>query len=143
MSRKYRQPGYQDRDRNGEEPTGRRSERTPTYRDGPRSPRMPGMQRVIKCAMCGKRLPPGMDDVTSDTQCPECGADLHTCKNCAFFNPGVRFECEQPVTSRVTPKDKRNVCEYFEIRSTVERETSSGGLSPSDARQAFENLFKR
>lgn len=143
MSRKYRQPGYQDHDRNGEESASRRSERPRTFRDGPRSPRMPGMQRVIKCAMCGKRLPPGLDEITYATQCPECAADLHTCKNCVFFNPAARFECEQPIPKRVSPKDRRNDCEFFEVRSTVERETTSGKLSPADARQAFENLFKR
>ncbi|MFZ0429738.1 MAG: hypothetical protein WAO20_16600 [Acidobacteriota bacterium] len=82
------------------------------------------------------------------SQCPQCSADLHSCKNCVFFNPASRFECEEPIPQRISPKDKRADCTFFEIRSTVEKITSSATASPvqtgpQDPREAFENLFKR
>jgi hypothetical protein len=38
-------------------------------------------------------------------------------------------------------KNARNTCELFVPRTIVERQTSSG--APTDARQAFANLFKK
>ena len=50
----------------------------------------------------------------------------------------------QPVTERVSKKDARNNCTFYEIRVTREKETSTPAtLRPNDARQAFENLFKK
>jgi len=61
-----------------------------------------------------------------------------------YFDPGSRFECMQPVKERVPKKDTRNDCMFYEIRVTREKETSTpASLRPSDARQAFENLFKK
>ena len=41
-------------------------------------------------------------------------------------------------------KDARNDCTFYEIRVTREKETSTpASLRPNDARQAFENLFKK
>jgi len=138
MSRKYRQQGYQDSAGRSEP---RRREKSTVSREGPRSPKMPGLGRVIRCAMCGGRLPLSFDEVRLDSQCPSCSADLHSCKNCVFFNPTSRFECEQPIAGRISPKDKRAHCEYFEIRSSVEKITTNTQTTV-DPRQAFENLFK-
>ncbi len=142
MSRKYRQPGYQDQSK--AEPSPRRPpERQRGAREGPRSPKMPGMGRVIRCALCGTRLPAGFEQIKLDTQCPQCQADLHSCRNCVFFNPTSRFECEQPIKERISPKDRRADCEFFEIRSTVEKiVTSSRAGTPDDPKKAFEDLFK-
>jgi hypothetical protein len=142
MSQKYRQQGYQDFDRKVSEP--RRSPRNSASREGPRSPRMPGMRKVVKCANCGTAVSPKLGEITPAVQCPKCSADLHSCKNCAYFDPGARFECSQPITQRVSPKDKSADCELFEIRSSVEKITTSSQakVDPTDARDAFENLFK-
>jgi hypothetical protein len=40
-------------------------------------------------------------------------------------------------------KDVRNQCTFYELRTTVERETSSAAARVDDARKAFENLFKK
>lgn len=139
MSRKYRQQGYQDQK---EKPEVRRGPGRPMEKEGPRSPRMASLGRVIKCALCGGKLPASFEEVTYSSQCPKCMADLHSCRNCVFFNPTSRFECEQPISQRISPKDKRADCEFFEIRSTVEKITSSTSQSSIDPKQAFENLFK-
>jgi len=50
----------------------------------------------------------------------------------------------QPVKERIAKKDVRNDCGLYEIRVTREKETSTpASLRPSDARTAFENLFKK
>ena len=76
-------------------------------------------------------------------QCPKCGFALHACKQCEHFDPSSRFECNQPIPARISPKDKRNDCSLYSIRVMVKKETSSkGSQRPNDARAAFDNLFK-
>ena len=135
--RKYRQRGYQEDDRGRDQ---RPKQQAPPKRDreGPRSPRMMAFGEKVKCAACGAVVPA---NVGHDSTCPKCNADLHTCRACIHFDPGARFECRKPITARIVNKGGRNTCELFAARTVIERETSSG--APTDARQAFANLFKK
>jgi predicted RNA-binding Zn-ribbon protein involved in translation (DUF1610 family) len=105
---------------------------------GPKSPAMPGKREVSRCASCAMILPVGID---LQGRCPKCGFELHSCKQCAFFDTAARFECTQPIPARVPKKDAQNHCTFYLLRTTIERETSTS--KPLDARQAFENLFRR
>ena len=98
---------------------------------------MPGFRDVARCTRCGHLLDP---EIGPDTRCPRCGADLHSCAQCTWFDTSSRFECTQPIAERISPKDARNECTFFEARVTVERETHSAG--PPDAKKAFDDLFK-
>jgi len=139
--RKYRQQGYMDR---GDKPDSRGPNQTPRPRKddtfGPRALNMPGSRTVSRCAQCGTVLTMITDPVG---QCPKCAFELHSCKQCNHFDPASRFECRQSIPERIARKDARNECMSYMIRTTVERETSSGGMRVDDARQAFENLFKK
>ncbi len=132
--RRYRQQGYQDR-RSQERPRGP----APRPSESP-TPRMLASRTVSRCAECGTRL-------TTLTQplgrCRKCGAELHACKQCTHFDPGQRFECTQPIAERIPDKRARNDCPHFSLRVTVERDASPGSVRPDEARQAFENLFKK
>ena len=138
--RKYRQRGYQDR---GEQKA-QKSAPSPAKRDntfGPRPLQMPARQQVSRCAECGMLLPAGID---SQGKCPKCGFELHSCKQCTYFDPSSRFECTQPIPERVPKKDARNHCTFYSMSVRVEKETSTPSAArPMDARQAFENLFKK
>jgi hypothetical protein len=133
--RKYRQRGYQDsgRDRPDKKAAPKREEAI-----GPRTPAMPGKRSVARCAGCGTVLTAGFDP---QDKCLRCGFELHSCKQCAHFDPASRFECTQPIPERIPKKDARNDCPFYATRVTVERETSTS--RPFDARAAFENLFKK
>jgi len=151
--RKYRQPGYQDRG----EPKQENKQQTPrTNKDntfGPRAIQMPNARTVSRCTQCGVVL----KMVDPSGTCPQCGFELHSCKQCMYFDPSENFECRQPVTERVPRKDQKNTCTFYSIKTAVERETTtSTGFSratapsvaspptaASDARRAFENLFKK
>lgn len=139
VERKYRQKGYMDayqqEKREKREPPPKRGEGI-----GPRQPRMPGTRTVSRCAQCGTVLAALTEPLG---QCSKCGFELHSCKQCAHFDTASRFECTQPIKERVAQKDARNDCQYFEIRTAVERDTSGGGVGAEDARKAFENLFKK
>lgn len=139
--RKYRQRGYMDSDR---EPQRSKPQSTPQSkpidrdREGPRSPKMMAFGETVKCSSCGAKAP---TNILFESSCPNCKADLRTCRQCAYFDPGARFQCSKPITARIVNKQARNTCELFVPRTVVERQTSSG--APTDARAAFAKLFKK
>ena len=155
--RKYRQRGYQDddRDRRPPRPEGQgppqRPERPPgapagarrISSEGARNPNMPGYREVARCARCGTLVDA---QIFSRSVCGKCGQDLRSCAQCVHFDPSARFECTQPLTARVSPKDAANTCTFFTARTTWERETSSAVSAkpsePSGAKKAFDDLFK-
>ena len=135
--RKYRQRGYMDSDRSRAEAQPKQQP-PPRDREGPRSPRMMAYGEKVRCASCSAVV---ATSVVNDSTCPKCNSDLHTCRQCVYFDPGSRFECRKPITARILNKGGRNLCDLFAPRTVIERETSSG--KPTDARQAFANLFKK
>ena len=137
--RKYKHRGYMDSDRESQQPrTQSKSQSNPQDREGPRSPRMMAYGETVKCDACGEKAP---SNITVDSSCSKCNADLHTCRQCTYFDPGARFECSKPIAARIVNKRARNNCELFAAKIVVARETSSG--PPTDARQAFAKLFKK
>lgn len=142
--RKYRQRGYQDepREPRREQGPAQKKEYAPRGQppDRPKTFNMPGFREVVKCARCGNELTVAAAWSPQGT-CARCGADLHSCAQCAYFDTSAAFECQKPIAARITPKDARNACTEFEPRITVERETKSAAGPPS-ARKAFDDLFK-
>ena len=100
---------------------------------------MPGFRDAVRCARCGNELM-AASAWSAEATCNRCGADLHTCAQCTYFDSSAAFECQRPIKVRVSPKDARNTCTEFEPRTTVERETKS--VAPTSARKAFDDLFK-
>src|SRR3989442_9192194 len=157
MERKYGSRGYMDNQRTaGESEREKRGEKRKggpggsKAREAPRPMKMRGFQEVLRCSLCGTIVPPPVE-INFESQCPKCKADLRSCKNCRHFDTAARFECTQEIPERISKKDLRNQCEFFIARTSIERETrdSGGGTSstptikPSDARSAFDNLFKK
>lgn len=166
--RKYRQNGYQDSgsrdfskgDRQNDRPRPQ-GPRPPIDVTGPRLPRMVQSVTAARCFNCSTTLLP---DIDFKGKCPKCGAALHCCKQCSYFEPSTRFQCLKPVPVRIAAKDQANECTLFKPRFTVARDAahppasngygaSSGNSAPlpniaaprnaSDARAAFDSLFKK
>lgn len=151
--RKYRHRGYMDGSDHQERSGGDRRPRGPRQPldvTGPRLPRMVQTVVAARCYNCGTMLASGLD---FDGKCPKCSVPLHCCKQCAHFEPSLRFQCRKPITQRIGSKDKENDCELFETRVTVARDAARGDStqvvsnpaprSAQDARAAFDNLFKK
>jgi hypothetical protein len=156
--RKYRQHGYADSDRVSGSYNKERQPRPKLPLDitGPRLPRL--VQNVVasRCFSCATALPAGIDFKGA---CPKCGAALHCCKQCVNFEPSTRFQCVRPILERIPVKDGANECTFFSPRVTVARDGLPAGpvasrsvvaglgsaapRTPSDARAAFDNLFKK
>ena len=156
--RKYRQHGYQDADRASGPPRqdrGRMQGPKPSIDvTGPKLPRL--VQNIVasRCFNCAVTLPAGTD---FRSNCPKCGAALHCCKQCINFDSSTRFQCLKPIPVRIAVKDQANACELFSTRVTVARDVLPSGPAPrtaqpgmmqaprsaTDARAAFDNLFKK
>jgi len=140
--RKYRHRGYMD---SSEEGRGRKT-------GAPRPPRTEGAPRgrgvdqdktvVIACRACGeKRTDP--EGIRFDSTCAKCGADLHSCIQCAHFDTSARFECTQPIPERIAAKRRRNTCSFYSPARSFDLTGSRAVETPDDARSAFERLFKK
>ena len=136
--RKYRQPGYMDRKEEPKRSGPQAPKRDNTF--GPRPLQMAATRTVSRCAQCGTVLQALTEPAA---QCPKCGFELHSCKQCTHFDPASRFECTQPIPERIPRKDQKNDCKFYEMRVMVEKETSASALRVDDARKAFDNLFKK
>jgi hypothetical protein len=154
--RKYKQRGYMDsergpRDRQPFDKPKPSGPRPPIDVTGPRLPRL--LQNVVaaRCFNCSTALSP---DVDWKGKCPKCGVALHCCKQCAHFEPSTRFQCLKPIPARIAVKDAANECELFSHRVTVARDAAPSNnnhtnsvpqapRNPTDARAAFDNLFKK
>lgn len=157
--RKYSQRGYQDSDRE-RRPHTPAAPRKPIEKFDPRIPRDPktpnmmGFKETFRCVRCGHQENP---EIGSLSMCTKCNTALRACIQCASFDSSATFECQEKLTSRVSPKDTTNACPLFSPRMKVEKEThstpapvpdrtersSSRPSGPSAAaRKAFDDLFK-
>ena len=75
------------------------------------------------CHHCGRVLEFG-DRVFRNDTCPGCGSDVRCCLNCIDYDESAPNQCREPEAERVTVKDRRNFCEYFNLRE--------GKASPSN-----------
>lgn len=73
-------------------------------------------RREFHCHACDGRLEierkPGRRD-----DCPDCGAALHACLNCALFEPSAHRGCREPQADDVREKARANFCGWFEFKA--------------------------
>jgi hypothetical protein len=73
--------------------------------------------------------------------CLKCGAYLHCCLNCRFYDPGSHNDCRETQAERQVDKEAGNFCEYFVLRHgdpKVERTETQ-----ADSRARLEALFRK
>lgn len=136
MSRKYRQQGYQDNQRE-------RPPKPPPRPKGSGGRVETRFQMLTRCSNCAAEIRiTGQIQVTD--KCNNCSTDLHTCRNCLHFDPSARNECVKPIEVRVANKSENNICPFFECKVLVEKKgVHAGPKKESSHRQAFHDLFKK
>ncbi len=90
------------------------------------------------CFSCKKPLTLS-DRIGRRETCPFCYADLHSCRNCTFYDPKAYNECREPSAERVVEKDKSNFCDFFQIADSA----SQASDPAQDAKKKLEGLFKK
>jgi hypothetical protein len=93
----------------------------------------------VKCFVCNVGVELAADGrVGFRDACDRCGADLHICKNCRFYDPSAYNECREPGAERVTDPERVNRCDWFKASDETGGESKqAGALSDLDA------LFKK
>lgn len=138
MSPKYKQRGYME----GEKKQPARLRKPRPSGDSLRPAPEPLKARdYFKCTACGAQQS-FEDDVPFTKKCDSCGADLHSCFNCRFFDPSSPNECTQPIEVAIAAKRAANKCPLFKPKITVTL-TADSTSKPIDARKAFDDLFKK
>jgi len=153
--RKYKHRGYQDGGSGySSHSSGGGGQRPQGPRPEPQRQRMEGAPRgrtaggfgpeAFKCNRCGQ-LRVGIENPTHDEACLKCGADLHTCGNCRFFDTTTLWECRAEIKERVSPKHKANQCTLFAPKVVRDLSADKAGRyqSPDEARNAFDALFNK
>jgi hypothetical protein len=80
------------------------------------------------------------DPIGRRETCPSCGADLHACVQCEFYDPSAPNQCREPEADRVLSKEQANFCELFRLS----REAGANRQSEAEAARAkLEALFKK
>ena len=150
--RKYKHKGYQDG--GGYSSGNNGGDRPQSPRPEPQRQRMEGAPRgrtaggfgpeVFKCNKCGEQRF-GLENPTLEEVCVKCGADLHTCGNCRFFDTTTTWECRETITARVANKHARNECTFFQpkVVKDLAHDKQRMPQTPDDARKAFDALFKK
>ena len=155
--RKYKHRGYQDGGGYGSGSSSGSSggnNRSQGPRPDPRPQRIEGAPRgrtaggfgpeVFKCNRCGQQRI-ALEEPTPDETCVKCGADLHCCGNCRFFDTTTTWECRENIPARVSNKHGRNECTFFSPKMVKDLAADKGRQpqTPDDARKAFDALFKK
>lgn len=96
------------------------------------------------CHNCGRDIKL-IAKVARTEECPHCGADMHCCKNCRFFDPGKNNQCSETQAEWVRDKISANFCDFFEPSKRLPLTTRGSGETSrgDDVRKAFDNLFKK
>lgn len=74
------------------------------------------MADALVCWKCGESIESLSQPLARLAECEACGAELHVCRMCSFYDPGVSQACREPVAEPVADKERANYCGYFQPR---------------------------
>ena len=92
----------------------------------------------LVCWKCGASLEHLSLPLRRLEECRACGAELHACRLCEFFDPAVAKSCREPVAEEVKDKTRANFCDYFRPRPHA---WGGAGGAQADARARLDALF--
>ncbi|MCK5798888.1 MAG: hypothetical protein KAI47_16965 [Deltaproteobacteria bacterium] len=74
--------------------------------------------------------------------CAHCGANLHCCKNCRFYEPSVHNECLETHADFIRDREETNFCALYEIknRDAAPEHDDSATKAKSKLEAMFKNL---
>ena len=97
------------------------------------------MTQTPTCWKCGTSLVEVPVPFPRIAECPACGGDLHVCRMCVFFDPGVRRGCKEPVAEDVSDRERANFCGYFTVAHGLGPGADAGASHA--ARAELDSLF--
>jgi len=94
------------------------------------------VSETYTCWKCGSPLLDLMLPLARHEECPRCGAQLHVCRMCVFFDAVASQQCREPVADLVSDKRRANFCGYYQINPhafTVPSEQTTASHRQLDA----------
>lgn len=89
------------------------------------------------CWKCGAGQTGILLPLSRTEACGTCGADLHVCRMCRFYDTSVANACREPVAERVTDKTRANFCGYLELRTDAGTHSASSAGESADLNALF------
>jgi len=71
------------------------------------------MTDTLVCWKCGAPLKEEPLPLSRHAECRACGADLHVCRLCEYYEPRWRRGCKEDMAEEVVDKERANFCDYF------------------------------
>ena len=95
------------------------------------------------CFKCGNELDliitVGVKVTRLDT-CDHCGANLHCCKNCRFYDRNAHNDCLETHADFIRDREEPNFCSQYEIKNRDEAPQQDDQASKAKAK--LDALFK-
>jgi hypothetical protein len=66
----------------------------------------------VICFKCQK-VNTSLSKIGRRDECLECKSDLHTCRNCEFYDVKSYNECRETSAEMVKEKERANYCDFF------------------------------
>jgi hypothetical protein len=70
----------------------------------------------LRCWKCDDELHDVLIPLSRTEACSKCGADLHVCRMCKFYDTRVNNSCQEPIADYVSDKARANFCGYLELK---------------------------
>ena len=94
---------------------------------------------ALVCWKCGTSLAALSLPFLRLDECKQCGAQLHACKLCEWYDVRVAKHCRETIAEEVRDKERANFCDYFKPR---ENAWSGQATTAADAATSkLEELF--
>lgn len=124
------------------------------------------MPNPALCWKCGASLAQLSLPLLRLDACKQCGAELHVCKQCQFYDVTVAKHCRETIAEEVRDKQRANFCDYFVInenayrpqpaaaslnalndlfgsKSSTTSNSDTGSGDTGQSRKALDELFKK
>jgi hypothetical protein len=94
---------------------------------------------MAECYKCGNSFAEGYKPGRQDV-CSKCGAAVHCCLNCRFYDETAHNKCSEPQSEWVSDREKGNFCHFFQLS---EKSHSKEYQKESEkAHKKWESLWK-
>jgi len=93
----------------------------------------------LVCWKCGSSLAALSLPLRRLDECRQCRAELHVCRLCVDYAPGLAKQCREPTAEEVRDKTAANFCDHFQPRGGAW--TAPDTRAADHARAELERLF--
>jgi hypothetical protein len=93
----------------------------------------------LVCWKCGTSLADYTLPLRRLEECRKCGAELHVCKLCEWYDIAVAKHCREPIAEEVKDKEHANFCDYFKPRPGAY--SDAGIAAATQAKSQLDALF--